>query len=341
MANQLVPFEVPAGLLAELSGMFGPDQSNKDLTEGVQPSFAVVTFRGKVWRVRHKGEDRIIKHPETGEPVQSIIGVIVKASPAVSKLYYSKAYTEGDDAPPLCFSLNGEKPDDGSAEKQSPTCAACPHNAWGSRITESGGKAKACSDNRRLAIVPYPDIDNVTFGGPMLLRVPPTSLQELARLGDSLKQTGLPYQAIVVKISFDYELAYPKLIFTAVRALSTEEAKKVFDHMQSDAVTRMLMEPVTGDETGADGSAAPETPVQAAPKKEAPAPTSKKKAAPAPAPAPQQEPEEEEEGDGDEEPAPPAEEKPAARKTPAKQATAEADTVSEDLNAMVKNLLNA
>jgi len=354
----LVPFELPEHVLAELAALF-PSDTNSDLTEGVAMSFAVVTFRGKVWRVRYKGEDRVIKTP-TGDPAPAIVAVIVKSSPAISKLYYSKAYTEGDDAPPLCFSLDGIRPDQGSVEKQSPTCAACPHNAWGSRITENGSKGKACADNRRLAVVPYPDLRNEMFGGPMLLRVPPTSLQELWRFGNALKQTGLPYQAVVVKISFDYELAYPKLMFQAIRALTAEEAAQIREHMDSDTVLRMLMEPVPGDETGTHGDEGddgvpaepPAKPVQPAPSRPASPPPTKPKPAPAPAPEPAEahangglmtgfgistgeEREEEEEA-----PAPAKAAAPAQKRTsPAKAAVAPVDTVGSELNSMITGLL--
>jgi len=350
--TNLVPFEVPAGLLAELMGMF-PENSNSDLTEGVAMSFAVVTFRGKVWRVRYKGEDRVIKLP-TGDPASSIIAVIVKSSPAVSKLYYSKQYTEGDDAPPLCYSLDGVRPDNGSVEKQSPTCAACPHNVWGSRITEQGSKAKACADNRRIAVVPYPDIRNEMFGGPMLLRIPPTSLQELWRFGNTLKQSGLPYQAVVVKISFDYDVAYPKLVFSAIRPLTTDEAQQVREHMDSDTVLRMLMEPVPGDETGASAEA-----TTAAAEPDEPAPEEKPAPKPKPAPEPAQAPVEakavpKEEpvqtamelgmgiSMGDPDPAPAkAAAKPAAKPSPAKAAVAPADVIGSELNSMISGLLGS
>lgn len=348
--TNLVPFEVPPHLLQQLMEMF-PEDTNSDLTEGVAMSFAVVTFRGKVWRVRYKGEDRVIKL-STGDPASSIIAVLVKSSSAISKLYYPKSYTEGDDAPPLCFSLDGVRPDNGSVEKQSPTCAACAHNVWGSRITESGSKAKACADNRRVAVVPYPDLKNEAFGGPMLLRVPPTSLQELWRFGNTLKQSGLPYQAVVVKISFDYDVAYPKLVFQAVRPLTTDEAGQVREHMDSDTVLRMLMEPVPGDETGAgDDTTTPAAPASEPVKAPVKEPVPEPKPEPKPAPEPAQKAAAAEPVQtsmelglgismGDPEPAP-AKPKPGGKPSPAKAATVQADLVGPELNSMITGLLGS
>jgi hypothetical protein len=328
--SDLVPFAVSNDFLAEIAGLF-PGQSNKDLTEGVQPSFAVVTFRGKVWRVRYKGEDKVIK-AANGDPVSSIVGVIVKSSPAISKLYYAKAYTEGDDVPPDCYSMDGIKPEASATNRQSVTCAACPHNVWGSRISEAGNKGKACADNRRVALVPYPDLKNDMFGGPMLLRVPPTSLQELGRFGDALRQSQLPYQAVVVKISFDYEVAYPKLIFSAVRPLTREEMQVVSEYMQGDQVVRMLMEPVQGDETHADAEKAaeprPADPVPADAPKPKPAPAS-------PVEAPVPEPVEGITLAAEPEPEPVKEKK----QSPAKAAAAPAEVVSQELGNLITNLL--
>lgn len=224
--------------LAHLQDMFG-GADNSDLNSGVSASFPVVSFKGKVWRVKFKGEEKAVLNAD-GDPVASLHAVIVKASPAISKIYYKHKYTEGDDSAPTCFSVDGVRPDPGAEEVQSETCAACPHNVWGSRITENGNKTKACADSRRVAIVPYPDLRNEQGGGPMLLRIPPASLQNLVKLSEQLNQLSLPYQAVVVKIHFDHEVAFPKLLFTPAKALSAEEAVIIKEHMESESVNRMF-----------------------------------------------------------------------------------------------------
>ncbi len=227
--------------LEDLRHLF-EDTSPSDLSEGIAQSYPIVSFKGKVWRVKHKGEERAVKDPTTGDPVASILAVVVKASSRISKLFYDKRYQEGDDAAPDCFSLDGLFPDPSVQKPPHTACATCPKNAWGSRVNESGQKLKACSDHKRIAIVPYPDLDN-QGNGPMLLRIPPASLQNLATLGTQLQSMKIPYQAVVVKISFDHELAYPKLTFTPVRALTREEATVVRRQMESLEVERMLSQP--------------------------------------------------------------------------------------------------
>lgn len=284
MAGDVVPFQVPEGLLAKYVDLFGPPKG--DLSQGVQESFGVVSFKGKVWRVKFRGEERIVKNAD-GDPAASLVAVLVKGSPMLSKIYYPGAYNEGDSDAPDCFSVDGVRPDPSASKPQSPTCANCPHNVWGSKVTEQGNKTKACSDNRRVAIVPYPDLRNELFGGPLLLRIPPASLADLKTYEQNLMQMGLPYQAVITKISFDHNLAYPKLTFQALKGLNEEEARIIVELMKGAVVDRMLAEaPIVDEPSHAVAPASPAAaPVQPAPAAAAPAPAPAAPAAPAAAPA--------------------------------------------------------
>lgn len=104
--------------------------------------------------------------------------VIVQANPTVSKVYYDKPFdpSASEFSPPACFSDNGIGPSRQSQKPQSPTCAACPNNVWGSDVSRVSGKAtKACNDVKKIAVVlaDSPDM-------PFLLRVPPASLKHLS-----------------------------------------------------------------------------------------------------------------------------------------------------------------
>ncbi len=211
---------------------------NSALSAGIAESFPVLSFRGKVWRVRYGGEATPILME--GDPVPAILCVIVQANPQLSKLYYAGAYEEGSSDAPTCFSLDGITPDQTAEAKQSPTCAACPHNVWGSKITPQGTKTKACSDSRRLAVVPFPDLANEKYGGPMLLRVPPASFKELVRYSKHLSDIGGQFSAVVTRIGFDLEAAFPKLVMREVRGLTIEEYKQVVEMRTLDTVERML-----------------------------------------------------------------------------------------------------
>lgn len=175
-------------------------------------------------------------------PRNSIELVILKASTHIAKIYYEQKYVEGSNAAPDCYSTNGITPDPGAQKKQATNCASCPQNAWGSRVTPEGKQAKACSDSKRLAVVPLNDILNEVFGGPMLLRVPAASLGELASFGQKMAHLGYPYNAIGIKVSFDPAAAFPKFQFEPIRALTEDEAQKVMKLLDGPEVDRILAE---------------------------------------------------------------------------------------------------
>jgi hypothetical protein len=235
---------IPAGLAP--STKFAQSKvSHDDLAAGIQASFAVISYKGKVWRVKHRGEEKMLmRADEPGVPQAFIECVIVKASPAIAKIYYKGTYAEGDMSPPDCWSVNGIAPDPASPLKQSPTCAGCPMNAWGSKITGNGKATKACQDSKRLAIVPAADMVNELHGGPMLLRVPPASLADLAQYGQKLKQIGADYFSVVTRIGFDANEAFPKFTFAALRGLNDTEADIILPLQEDPRVTRILQEAV-------------------------------------------------------------------------------------------------
>src|SRR5262245_61909297 len=186
MTNQIPHF-------GAVSTRFANVKRENDLAAGIQGGFGHIGYKGKCWSIRYRGIDKPILRPDGDGPRGSIEVVILKASAAVSKIWYENGYVEGSNASPDCFSTNGVTPDAGSTKKQSQTCQLCPKNAWGSRVTSQGKQGKACADSKRLAIVPMNDIKNEAFGGPMLLRVPAASLQDLAAYGGRMDQLGFPY----------------------------------------------------------------------------------------------------------------------------------------------------
>lgn len=232
-----------------------------DLGAGITGGFAVLGYRGKVWRTKYQGEETILTRTDnSGEARASVEVVILKPAPHLAKIYYKTGYIEGSDAPPDCFSLDGKAPDPSSPERQSTVCVNCPHNAFGSRISADGkgGKGKACADSKRLAVVPDGDIRNEALGGAMLLRVPPASLAGLKQYADKLNAIGVPPHFVVTRISFDMNEAYPNLVFTAARMLTDEELVTVEAMREDDKTARVLASAPTSMETGgpSDGQSA-------------------------------------------------------------------------------------
>jgi len=265
------------GPLGAISRFFAPMGEAKDaLGAGIQASFGLIGYKGKVWSLRYRGENNPLMRKDGDGPQSSIEVVIVKAPEHLSKIFYEAGYVDGSNAPPDCFSNNGVAPDPTSKKKQNNVCQTCKQNAWGSRVVTAGGRTssgKACSDSKRLAVTPLSDIDNEAMGGPMLLRVPPASLQDLALYGSALTKYGYPYYAVATRISFDTKESYPKFVFQAIRALTDDEAKKIIEIQKRPLVERILAETGEGAAEAADAipeQAAPSPFEQAAPQQTAP-----------------------------------------------------------------------
>jgi len=281
-----------ANLPAAIADLFTVEAIEEDLSGGVTGGFAIVSIRGSKWRIKYAGnEDPVVN--EEGEPKPSLEVVMVDASPALSKIFYAANYSEGDAEAPDCSSVNGVTPDVGVANKQADSCAMCEHNQWGSRITESGKKAKTCHDSRRIAVVPLGDLENESYGSPMLLRIPAASLGDLKTFDAQLRGKGISYRTIGMRLGFDMNASYPKLTFKAVRRLTEDELTIVAEHITSGNAARVLETsdavpapaaaevpdetPPAVDEVGDGLDGLDETPVEKAPPKKKVAP--KKKAA--------------------------------------------------------------
>jgi hypothetical protein len=224
----------------------------------VQASFGIIGYKGRNFRIKYRSEETLLKD-ERGVPLPTLEVVIVGVASGISKQFYEKGFVEGDSAAPDCFSVNGTAPDASSPKKQCSTCAVCPKNQWGSKITESGSKGKACQDSRRISVVPAGDLENEMFGGPMLLRLPPTTLAAFAQYGAMLDKKGAGMEYVKTEIGFDYDVAYPKMTFKATGWLSEAEAVAVIGAdgqsgiCANPQVHRMLAEAV--DEVAHDPAA--------------------------------------------------------------------------------------
>lgn len=233
MANEIT---IPKNF-GQVSKVFANVPADNDMSAGIQASFAVVKYRGKVWSVSYRGVETPVLRADGDGQANSIEVVVLKASPVVSKTFYLNGWTPGMSEPPDCFSNDGIKPDDQSPAKQNPICKTCPNNYFG---TGQGGRGKACADNKKLVVVPLDDLSNEAYGGPMLLRVPPASLQSMAAYGEKLRQVGYPAYAVATRVSFDLNVTHPQFIFGAIRALSDEEAAVVQELLVDERVDRIL-----------------------------------------------------------------------------------------------------
>ncbi len=278
--NDLVKQTANQISVADFDAMFSAADSIGDLTQNVESGgFPTISFRGGKWRVKSAGEEYLIVNDED-EPAPSILVNFLKASKYVSRTYYADSYEEGDDEAPACMSINGMVPDEGVDDPQATNCSSCPQNAWGSRITESGTKAKACGSRRRIAVAPMFPIPDEAPHELMLFTVPTTSLKDLQAFGRKMEVKGFPYQQAIIRLGLDVATSYPRPTFKPERALTADDKTLIVDFINESggmAKVEDMLE-VSGVRTE-DGDAEAAAAIEAAAEKAAEAAAAEKKAA--------------------------------------------------------------
>lgn len=264
--SNMIPFE-NAPLPAFLANVV---DRGDELSAG-SLGFPILSYKGKVWSIRRSGETTQLMRPDDEDtPVSAVDLVILRAGKGLAKTFYNRAYSEGDDAQPDCFSNNGETPDPSVQSPQANSCAACPHNVFGTSVgTDGTGKGKRCQDHKRLAVAAVDALND-----PLMLRVPPASLKSLTEFSKLLRTRGVSDPAVVVtKISFDHEVSTPRLKFKPVGFLTQEqydEAQKMYDSPVVQEIVGLLAVNTPAVQEEAQGTA--QKPVAKQEKKVKPAP---------------------------------------------------------------------
>lgn len=298
---------------------------NQDILGSGGSQFPVLSIKGKVFTLVKGKEKKVLTRPDDPDEVLQNINLTVVRANTKSRVFYAKAYTEGesDGAKPTCFSGDGVAPDASSTEPQAKKCQGCPQNVWGVR----DGKGTACSTNTRLAVI---DPDNE--GEAFLLRVPPASRKGFAEAVSMLETRGLDYNMAILKVGFDKEAPSPKLVFKPIGLLSDDAFAKVEAMFDDDLIKEIVSihdapaTPVQDEDMSELDAAIAAKKVVA--KAATPAP---KQATLPPAPAPQ---------DDDEPPVPAAKPPKAAAKPAAKPAKPPADD-ADDLLGDLDSLLSS
>ena len=181
-------------------------QSQADTGSLIASSTSVprLSYRGKRWRFIVDGEEELIKDLHVDVIV---VGVEPDAGRFI-KTYYANTYNPGDSSPPDCSSSNGIMPDAWVSNPQAQRCGQCMQNVFGSAVSRSGGKAKACHDSKRLWLTKADDTD-VIYG----LNVPIMSLKNLAEYGKFIARNNYPLTLVITRLTLDDEAEFPKLCF--------------------------------------------------------------------------------------------------------------------------------
>jgi hypothetical protein len=272
--SNIVPVNIQVP--AHLAGRVGvPSALSASLTGGLSSgqSFPRISIKAARFRIVEGDTETVLDST-------TLDVVIVGANPRLSKTWYAKQWDkDAEPTGPDCFSLDGIGPDPEATEPQNDLCASCPQNAWGSKITPSGQQIKACSDNKRLAVVSADDPSGPVY----LLSVTPAALKGLNQYQKELSVRGIPPEIVKTRVSFDTDASFPKLKFTFGGFLEADTQQVVDGLFGSEQVKEITGEtprqPVAVPKIAAPVPVAPKPAVKAAAPVEEPAP------APAPAQA--------------------------------------------------------
>jgi hypothetical protein len=226
---------------------------------------------GKTWTISINGQKTKLQRYNTDgdlEPLPIFKAVILDYAKQRGRAYYEGEYDPAKVSAPVCWSDDGVTPDaslpgpfaagtavePGSSRKISVACANCPMAVKGSKVIPGTNKAvTACSQHRMLALVPDPALG--------LKDIPPLRLK-IAMTSDWDKQSPDQEQqgwfafsnfvdwlvarnvkhtaALVTKMKFDPEAAYPKVFFSAERYLDANELSVVGPLSKTDEVKKLL-----------------------------------------------------------------------------------------------------
>jgi hypothetical protein len=220
---------------------------NQGLAGGIAAGFSSIGYKGKFWTLKHGGTSYPFKRPDDGTPLSYIDCVVVGVSPNVSKTFFGEeAWTEDSTGGPICYATDGETPDPGVPDRQAQSCGICPRNEW---ITKpGGGRGKECQDHKRMAVLLMPAMTKKMLGAPLTepvhLKIPPASLKSLKRYSDELQSEGIPFAAVVTRVSFTPGKQF-EMAFETIEALGDKEADVVLplmEHSQTRAILGTMPE---------------------------------------------------------------------------------------------------
>lgn len=218
----------PGGALMEFEAQLLADAADEAAKE--QVGFPWISIRNKEFSF-------------SGEVIGDEVTTIIMLA-AYENSFYQEIFDADNPVPPSCFALGYDQdrlaPVVDQVEKaEAEACASCWANKFGSA---DKGKGKACKNSRRLALL-EPEAASPEDASIAFLRLPPTSLGNFSKYVKKLATLGKrPTYAVVTKLSFDKDEAYPVIRFEAVQRID-DRAKLTAIMKVRESVRESLTEP--------------------------------------------------------------------------------------------------
>jgi hypothetical protein len=276
----LTLFNTPAGALpAHIANFFEAEGTN------IVPKTTVPSLspEGKVWTISVDGQKNKMQRRNTDgdlEPLPIMKAVVLDYAKRRGRAYYEGDYDPAKASAPICWSDDGDEPDSslpgpftagtavepGASRKISAKCASCPMAVKGSKVTPQGKAVTACAQHLMLAVLPDPAFGlPENLAQPLRLKIAMTSIWDkqspaqeqqgwlaFDNYVDWLNARGCKHTAaIVTKMKFDPDAAFPKIFFASERPLDAAELEKIKPMLHSEGTKRLLGG--TWTPAGADG----------------------------------------------------------------------------------------
>ena len=204
-----------------------------------------ISIKGSRWRLQDvQGNEQVI-------PTFHLDVIIVAANANLSKVFYATKYDkDSEPLAPDCFSDNGVGPSSRATKPQASSCATCPHNVWGSVVTEAGKKTRACGDSKKVAVVLADNPDGPVYE----LKIPAASMANFANTVNQvlqhIKDINGHLELLVFRLSFDSTADFPKILFEPLGYITEEQGSVVERIVGKQEVVKI----VGGDDTPYDAA---------------------------------------------------------------------------------------
>jgi hypothetical protein len=218
-----------------------------------------ISIKGSKFRYSIDGQVKTVEIDVDGEKMASpsVKMIVLNQIPARSYALFEGTYEEGSNAAPVCYSLEGKRPDvdQGAKPPEGATnCATCPKRIVGSAFSngDESKPTRACKESKRLAVVLAQEPTHT----PLKLQLPVTSLWEdkssaaqkeangwfsWDNFVKHLAAKGVAHTAMAeVTMRFDADASSPKLQFKFSGRLPDAAILKVLPLVNSAEVQKVL-----------------------------------------------------------------------------------------------------
>lgn len=289
MSTALTLFDQPSlAIPSHISTFFGEESNVAE-----RASFNSLNVTGKVWSVTVNGENtKLTKQDADGDevPISIMRVVVLDYGKRRGRSYFEGNYDPNATSKPKCWSDDGITPSAQVAEPVASKCDGCPMSVKGSKISDNGKAGTACSQHRILVVVPANKLDFPALRFKLAVTsdydgqspdLQAAGWYAFSNLLDLMRSKGVQHTAtMVVKMKFDANAAYPKVIFSPDRWLSEPELVQIRGRVKSDEVQNLIAGNLPGE--AAPALAAPKAAPAPAPVAKAPVVMDDEDEAPAP-----------------------------------------------------------